>query len=220
MRQPAKEKTAKAGIVPRIAVLDRRRHAFGPPVEDLIAALQTQVSRDFAPQWGRDARIFATPTGHDPSGAAWWLVILDYAGSGVLGHHFVTNKGIPQAVVGAIASGERWPATASHELLEMLSNPWLDSCIYNPKLGQNIPREVCDPCEADAYPVNPADCGSIQVANFVYPSWFGLGRKGEPFDQMRRIHRPFEVSPNGGRINPTGCSQAKPRLVPPKYRVG
>jgi len=189
-----------------VALLDQRRQVFGPTIEALAAALQVQVSRDFAPQWDRDARILAIPPGHNPPEESWRLVILDYAGRGALGYHFVTSAGSPQAVVGVVSSGERWPVVASHELLEMLSNPRLDACIYNPKLHQNIPREVCDPCEADAYPVNAASSGSIQVANFVYPSWF-RSNHGGPFDQMRKIRAPFDVSPNGGRINPSGCSQ-------------
>jgi len=188
-------------------------------MEALAAALQTQVSRDFAPQWGRDAQILATPPGHGPPAESWWLVILDYAGRGALGYHFVTGDGLPQAVVGAVSSGERWPVIASHELLEMLGNPLLNICIYNPKLRQNIPREVCDPCEADAYPINPAKSDSIQVANFVYPSWFrlkgnGLNNGGGPFDQMRKIRAPFDVSPNGGCINPSGCPQRRAQPVP------
>jgi hypothetical protein len=222
MTNPASETTVERTRVkkstlsarPRIALLDQRRQVFGPPIEALAAALQKQVSRDFAPQWGRDARILAIPRGHDPPEGSWWLVILDYAGRGALGYHFVTAEGLPQAVVGAVSSGERWPVVASHELLEMLSNPLLNVCIYNPKLNRNIPREVCDPCEADAYHINPANSESIQVANFVYPTWFrsnayGLKNKdGGPFDHMRRIHAPFDVSPTGGWINPSGCPQA------------
>jgi hypothetical protein len=193
---------------PLIALMDERSQVFGPPIAAVAAALQIQVSRDFAPRWGRNAKVVTVRAGRGPIAGSWLLVILDYAGGGALGHHFVTREGLPQAVVGAVTSGERWPTIASHELLEMLANPWLDSCVYAPSLGQNIPCEVCDPCGRDAYHLNPSNPDSIRVSNFVYPSWFGSKKKGAPYDQMGRIHRSFEVSPNGGRIDPRGCPQA------------
>ena len=207
------KKSVAIGVRPRIALLDQRRQVFGPSIEALAVALQIQVSRDFAPRWDRNARILAIPQGQEPPEGSWWLIILDYAGRGALGYHFVTPEGLPRAVVGGVSCGERWPVVASHELLEMLCNPLLDACIYNPRLNRNIPWEVCDPCQADAYPIHPANLDSIQVSNFVYPGWFrsnahgSRNKDGGPFDHMRRIHAPFEISPSGGWINPSGCPQ-------------
>jgi hypothetical protein len=60
----------------------------------LTAALQQQVSRDFAPAWGIDGKLTFVPKHQAPAAGAWWLSILDNTDSGgVRGHHDLTPDG-------------------------------------------------------------------------------------------------------------------------------
>ena len=73
-----------------------------------------------------------------------------------------------------IAMSDSWSLTASHEMLEMLADPFGKRVIpgKSPKRGQGRVEflvEVCDPCEADqfAYTVN-----DILVSDFYTPHYF------------------------------------------------
>lgn len=60
----------------------------------------------------------------------WWLVLLDTSDeAGYLGYHEATIDGMPLGKVfvkTAEAANRAWSVTASHELLEMLADPWLN----------------------------------------------------------------------------------------------
>ncbi|MGN6675789.1 MAG: hypothetical protein ACTHMA_21060, partial [Thermomicrobiales bacterium] len=84
----------------------------------VATALQTQVQRDFAPEWGQHATVRALTAGATVPAGAWPIRVLDHpqAGLGVLldqNHH-------PYA---EIQAGTNLSMTASHELLEMLEDP-------------------------------------------------------------------------------------------------
>lgn len=61
-------------------------------VKKVVPALQTQVSRDFAPAWGIDADLVFVPKGKKPPAKYWWLVMLDNSDqAGALGYHDLTR---------------------------------------------------------------------------------------------------------------------------------
>lgn len=174
--------------------------------DDVAAAvpdLQTQVSRDFAPAWGVDADVTFVP-GHGklPAGA-WWLVVLDDADqAGALGYHDLTSEGLPMGKVFAGTDRKyqlQWTVTASHELLEMLADPYINLTAFAQRTdtaGRLYAYEVCDACEADAlgYTV-----GGSLLSDFVLPAWFepGRGRKGARYDHQGHLHAPFQLAPGG-----------------------
>ncbi len=189
------------------------------PVAD---ALQQQVSGEFALAWGMDAELWVDPADYrgvtDPRVVAdtgWTLALFDdhdallgpshplnvtYAGSN--GFHDSRSFGRPFGRVfirKAIAAATPWSLTASHELLEMLANPWLNAGVrfgdYGTADGRlMIWREVCDPCGAAGYPID-----GIMVADFVHPAWFEnhWRWRERPFDQMRKMDLPLQLLPEG-----------------------
>src|SRR5271154_5703301 len=96
-------------------------------IRPVIEALQQQVSDDFFPAWGVDAKLTFIPTASAPPGDTWWLTILDDSDqAGALGYHDLTPDGLPLGKVFAATDlkyGNSWSVTASHELLEMLADP-------------------------------------------------------------------------------------------------
>lgn len=65
-------------------------------VQDAVAALQVQVSRDFAPIWGRDAQLAFSPMAAPVPAGTWELLIADNSDqAGALGYHDLTVNGDP-----------------------------------------------------------------------------------------------------------------------------
>ena len=179
-----------------------------------VAALRTQVERDFAPVWGRNAHIdlgcHTDRTNGDlekMDGPWWWLVLLDDTDqAGVLGYQDLTDKGLPLGKVFVRTSenaGRPWTVTASHELLEMLADPSLSLMSAFKEAGKDTwmfyAYDICDPCQEDTgkYKIN-----NKAVSNFVYPTWFQsiTHPKDTQFDYNKEITKPFQLLP-GGFIN-------------------
>jgi hypothetical protein len=211
----ATSKTTSEGRVPQydIAVINASTQCTDAEIESYVPALQQQVSADFAPRWGVDARLTFVPQKTKPAKDAWWLVVLDnsdQAGAG--GYHDLTSTGQPIGKVFAasdIAYGCKVSATMSHELLEMLGDPGINMTVSAPDdNGDTLfyAYEACDACEADEYGYA---IGDVLVSDFVYPSWFG-GVHATQFDHTGNIKKPFEILEGGyiGVWRPTsGWSQ-------------
>lgn len=195
---------------PTVAVVNESTVVTASDVAATILALQHQVTYDFRPVWGRGCHIVSASS--IPSGA-WGLVILDDSDqAGALGYHDWTPGGQPLAKVFAKTDqqyGADWHVTASHELLEMLGDPWIDTAV---QVGTSTfyALEVGDACEADVYgyPIT-VQSGTAQVmvtvSDFVYPSWFSRGAPG-PYDHKGHIGAPLRLLP-GGYIGEYVCGQ-------------
>ncbi len=140
----------------QVAIVNGSSVVQDADVQDSVAALQIQVSRDFAPIWGRDAQLAFSPRNTPVPGGTWELLIADNSDqAGDLGYHELTVNGDPLGKVFAqddIANGNSWTVTASHELLEMLADPWINQCVQNNKPDGSIrfyALEICDACEDD-----------------------------------------------------------------------
>jgi hypothetical protein len=190
-----------------------------------LAALQRQVSDDFAPVWGVDAELHLVTRERAFSGAKfpdrWALVLEDHElvtaqlGNTVRGYHDRTSAGLPMArvMVDQLAAGQDWTQVASHELLEMLADPDCNAAVFRHPDANTVvfyAREVSDPTAA--YEDGYEKCGRI-VSNFVFPAWFEASspsRGATRFDERGLIDAPFTVRPHGyiGVFDPTTSSWA------------
>lgn len=135
------------------------------------AALQKQVLRDLAPIWGFNASVDAFADLEDVPTGYWPVVVRDDIGfPGAAGIH-LDQDGQPFALV---QYSNRWTLTASHEVLEMLVDPFGDkltpSQSIKPDQGRvNYLVEVCDPSEDFdySYTVN-----GIRMSDFYTPAFF------------------------------------------------
>lgn len=161
----------------------------------VAAALQKQVTRDFAPIWRVPATVDGFATLEDvPVG--YWPVLLVSDVAGAAGVHLDRN-GQPYALVEA---GDSWSLTASHETLEMLADPFGNRIVASasPKPGQGrveILVEVCDPPEDDAfaYQVN-----GVLVSDFYTPRYFDpVKRSNRVYDFTGAISEPRQVLRGG-----------------------
>jgi hypothetical protein len=188
-----------------VAVINASTVVTDDECRSLTAALQKQVSNDFAPAWGIDAKLLFIATGETPPADHWWLSILDNTDRAlVLGHHELTPEGLPIGKVFARTDkrfGLKWTVTASHELLEMLADPDANLTVFvhpQPGVGTLYAYEVCDPCEddADAYQID-----GIDVCDFVYPAYFeSFHAPGRKYDHLGKLDAPLPTVLKGGYV--------------------
>lgn len=192
----------------QISVINEATVLVGTDLAPAIAALQRQVSEHFFPTWGIDARLLlaANNNGIKPDSMIWQLVLLDDSDQAdALGYHETTAQGQPLGKVfirTAQQDGESWPVVASHELLEMLADPWICETVLvqtSAGVGTLYPREVCDAVEGATYRIE-----DIEVSDFVLPGyWFpgvpGVTPQG-PFDYLKRLIAPLPALLPGGYL--------------------
>jgi hypothetical protein len=166
------------------------------------AALQVQVHRDFAPAWNVDADLAVVAPGGSPPTGAWWIVIMDNSDLGsALGYHDLTSQGLPLGKVFVETSqrtGQKWTVLLSHEILEMLSDPFICLTALAPSLfGIYLyAYENCDACQSENFGYM---IGDQLVSDFCLPAWFDANQFGGvgPFDFKHYIKRPFELLAGG-----------------------
>lgn len=187
--------------VPMIAVQNHSTVVADSDVVVAVAALNKQVNNEFAQAWGLTGLLTAFKK-TDPIPAGFWLMVLgdDSDQAGALGYHEDDGKsGRPAGFVFAKTDqkyGLSWTVTLSHEILEMLVDPWIDAMALqqtSQRQGVVVAYEVCDPVEADGLGY---EIDQVKVSDFVYPAYFTLGSNA-PFDQMKHLKKPFQVAAGG-----------------------
>lgn len=170
----------------------------------IVAALQVQVSRDFAPIWDVDAKLSVVPHGQAPAPKTATMYILDDSDqAGALGYHDETADGYPLGKVFARTDktyGSSISVTISHEVLELLADPYIDRTVEissgnSRHTGYLYALEVCDACEDDSlgYQIN-----GVQVSDFVTPFFFSPHPPaGAKLDFCGHISKPFQILKGG-----------------------
>jgi hypothetical protein len=162
----------------------------------VAAALSKQVARDFAPLWDIQATVDAFHRLQDLPLGYWPVVVKDNIGFNAAGIHLDRNNQ-PYALVTA---GRDWSLTASHEVLEMLADPFGNRVMAGDSPMSNQGRveflvEVCDPSEATqfGYSVN-----SILVSDFYTTHYFDPVRAaGVQYSFTGAITEPRQVLQGG-----------------------
>ena len=182
--------------VPVIALTNASTCLSDAQVEAVVPSLQRQVSLDFRAYWDIDCALTFLSKGQ-PLTAGWWQIVLtdDPDQAGALGYHEMTIHGTPLGKVFArldVESGSSWTVTLSHELLEMLADPWINWCAQGSD-GRIYALEVCDAVESDSlgYKID-----GVLVSDFITPSWFEP-TQADRIDFKKRVSKPMELGLGG-----------------------
>jgi hypothetical protein len=138
------------------------------------AALQKQAVRDLGPVWNVTATVDAFAKLEDVPDGYWPMIIRDDIKTpGAAGVH-EDEDGQPFALIAATSDLDTWSLTASHEMLEMLVDPFGNRQVTgdSPKRGQgrvSFLVEVCDPSEAATFAYTS---NGILVSDFYTPHFF------------------------------------------------
>lgn len=186
-----------------IAVVNESTTVSDAEVIAAVQACQIQIDRDFFPAWGVDATLTFYSNSQKSSIPAsnMQLILIDNADvANALGYHTLTSSGMPLAKVfvqTSLQAGEPWSLAFSHEILEMIIDPWANLTVFiqsSDTQGAVVSYEVCDPCQAEAhaYQIN-----GIIVSDFVLPQWFGFFNNGNKYDFNGFITQPGTILPGG-----------------------
>ena len=185
--------------IPVIAITNVSTCLNDAQVESVLPALQKQVSCDFKAYWDLGCSLTMLPKGQLVTHGWWQVVTADTPDqAGALGYHEMSSTGTPLGKIFArfeIANGSSWTVTLSHELLEMLADPWINWCAVGSD-SQVYALEVCDPVEADevGYEID-----GVLVSDFITPAWFEP-TDADRLDFKQRVSRQLELA-RGGYIS-------------------
>ncbi len=193
-----------AAIPVHVALVDDTNTIDPDELAHVAAALSEQVAADFSPVWKVVASVGVYPKA--PPGT-WAIHLLDGLDEpGALGFHTDENHQ-PLARVdltggkGGSTPADDWPVTASHELLEMLADPWgnrLHAAAAPQGWPGDGPRvrylvEVGDPCEATSYPV-----AGVNLSDFLLPAFYrSSAGPHTPVSHAGGVQHPLEIAPGG-----------------------
>lgn len=194
-----------------IAIINESTAATDAEIQSYIPALQTQIDRDFGPTWGFGSQLQWLAKDDPTLASHWQVVVLDNADqAGALGYHDVTSADLPMAKVFAGTDkqyGQSLSVTMSHEILEMLGDPYINMTTTVEDSNGNISRllayEACDAVEADALGY---EIDGVLVSDFMLPSWFDPNSKATKFDHLGHCDAPLQLLSGGyiGFWTPTG----------------
>jgi hypothetical protein len=175
-------------------------------VQATSIAINLQVTRDLPQFWPTSATVICLPSPDAVPAGIWPVQLVTTLPDGEGGYHTDQNNQ-PYAHVIASPNNSIWTIDASHEILEMLVDPWGNRMqssvaieITNGKIqdgtGQfNYLVEACDPCEDNqyAYTVN-----GIAVSDFITPRFYDpLVTSGTRYSFTGAIQAPRQILPGG-----------------------
>jgi len=179
----------------KIALIDTTGKVGQPYLETVAKALTTQVKRDFADVWNVTADVIAAnqvPAGYWP---IYVVSELDLANA--FGYHYLDANNVPFAKV---LYRDNWTLTASHEMLEMLVNPYLNKYqvtdISTDLPGdENFLVEVAGPVQSINFSYR---IDNVVVSDFMYPAYFDLlYTEGKKYDHLGVIKKPRSILEGG-----------------------
>ena len=180
-----------------VALVSRTRRLDFGELMIVSAALQKQVLRDFLPAWGIVATVDAFERLEDAPTDYWQVTVEDFNGTGgFAGVHAAVNF----QPFARVAFSNVWSLTASHEVLEMLADPFRSTLRAgaseeDPNRRVQYLLEICDPCQ------DPA-CGytvdGVLVSDFVTPEYFEpVSVAGVRYSFAGTVTRPHDVADGG-----------------------
>jgi hypothetical protein len=206
-------KMSTAAIPVHVALVDETGKIDQAELATMAGAMSEQIQHDFAPVWHVSASVGAYPAA--PAGT-WTVHIREKLDQpGALGYH-TDDHHQPLSFVEFTPD---WTVTVSHEVLEMLADPW-GSRLHSARLPAGLEGdfakfglssaqsrvsyllEVGDPCEATQYSV-----GGLQLSDFLLPTWYRTDpRPALAYSQAGGCNKPRQVA-DGGYVSfavPTG----------------
>ena len=184
-------------ILRHVAVVSETKRISFAELSRVSAALQKQAIRDLAPVWNIHSTVDAFAKLEDVPVGAWPIIIEENIDTpGAAGVH-EDKDGQPFALVTA---EQGWSLTASHELVEMLVDPFGRRLTdgQSPKPGQGRVQflvEPCDPSEAVefAYVID-----GVTISDFYTPKYFSTNfNPADRYSHTGAITRPRQVLRGG-----------------------
>lgn len=205
-------------MTPHIAIIDLSGNIPFTQLQAVTAAVQKQIDLHASPNWldvenkPLSANLVVYRSMAEVPNGAWPVTIENnieptsqtattqlasmskFYSATLYGYHLV-NNGTPYARLLYTSS---YSKVLSHELLEMLVNPFLDRYIgieiYSETPGEEkVIQEIADPVQTTTYQID-----GIEVSNFIFPAWYHVTKiSGEKYDYLGLITEPKGILDGG-----------------------
>jgi hypothetical protein len=193
--------------VTQVVLVDQTHHIDPTLLHNTALALDSQVTQDLPQFWsGITANVSSAPTLAALPSGAWPVFLVRSLPPGEGGYH-LDRHNQPYAKVIASPDDDSWTIDASHEIIEMLIDPYgnrmqsseaitISGNDVVDKAGAfNYLVEGCDPCEANDYAY---DIAGIAVSDFITPHFYDASvTPGARYSFKGNIKRPRQLLPGG-----------------------
>jgi hypothetical protein len=176
-----------------VAIVQASTLVSDDDAQKAVAAIQQQVDLHFAPLWGARADLVFVPKNSVPPAGSWVIELADVCDEpNADGYHGFDEK--PSGAVGvknSIDDGVAWSATLSHEVLELIVDPWATICMEVGDAAYSL--EICDPVEGQPYAID-----GVAVEDFVLPAYYRKDSKGPwNYNPDNPLPAPLTLGPGG-----------------------
>ena len=174
------------------AILDQEIQSWIPAFNKFISHVRTY--------WPRPATAVWCDRTKEPANA-WKLVFADTSDvADILGLHNYTPGGKPISyvfVVDDMKYGYNPTVTATHEICEMIADPWISQA-FQVNNTQFYAQEIGDPVEADelGFTISVPGFPDVVCSDFVLPNWFIPGAPPK-YDFLDHCTQPLQLKPGG-----------------------
>jgi hypothetical protein len=220
--------------VTQVVIVDHTHSIDSTLLHNAALALDTQVSQHLTQYWnGITAHVSAAPRLSALTVGAWPVFLVKSLPPGEGGFH-LDKHNQPYAKVIAAPDDDTWTIDASHEIVEMLVDPYgnrMQSSYAIAISGNEVIDqagtfqylvEACDPCEANDYAYA---IGGVAVSDFITPHFYdSSATPGTRYSFGGNIERPRQLLPGGyiSYVQPDGTWNqilwVDPNR-PPQYRA-
>jgi hypothetical protein len=189
-----------------VGLVDLTRKLSPNFVQAAAAALNVQVQRDLPQFWSLTATVSYLADPHKVPSGVWPVQLVASLPPGEGGFH-LDKHNQPYAKVLASPTSEGWTVAASHEICEMLVDPYgnrLQASRSIRVVGNQIEDgpsefeylvEACDPCEDDKYAYS---IQGVVVSDFITPHFYDpVVVAGTRYSFTGAIKQPRQILPGG-----------------------
>ena len=184
-------------LTQQLALVDCTKQLSATELSQAAAALQKQATRDLGPIWGVDATVSYFPDISSVPLGYWPIIIVEDIGQPDAGGYHTDKNHQPYSL---ILAGDGWSLDCSHEMCEMLVDPYGNRTVPGNSLKAGQGRvlylvECCDPCEAANYAYT---IDGIMVSDFYTPQFLAPAvSSGVRYSFNGSINKPMEILPGG-----------------------
>ena len=190
----------------QVGLADKTKEIDPSLLQAVAAALNIQVTRDLPQFWNVKATVMALQSATKIPAGVWPVFLVKKLPPGEGGFH-LDKHNQPYSKVIASPDSDEWTVDASHEVLEMLVDPYgnrlQNSTSIEIQKGKIVDGtgefaylvEACDPCEADDY-VYPIQ--GVSVSDFITPHFYDpVVTPGTRYSFTGAIKAPRQILPGG-----------------------
>jgi len=193
--------------VTQVVIVDQTHQIDPTLLHNAAVALDSQVTQDLPQFWsGITANVSSAPALSAVPSGAWPVFLVRSLPPGEGGFH-LDRHNQPYAKVIGSPDDDSWTVDASHEIIEMLIDPYGNRMQSSEAIAIsgndvvdrpgifNYLVEGCDPCEANEYAY---DIAGIAVSDFITPHFYDASvTPGTLYSFKGNIKRPRQLLPGG-----------------------